>query len=248
MIAESAESGIKFVVMGDTPAAGSFSDEVADRLRERIMTGRLRAGDRLPLGRLATELGVSATPVREALLALRGEGFVELEPRRGFTVAALSRHDVEDAHRVQAGIAGELAARATRRITTAEITDLAALHDRMRSAARGASAEVGPLVRRFHDIVGELARSRKLLWFLGIALRYTPGRVTASLPGWPEMAVTDHHRILQAMSDGAPAAARAATQRHVVHSGRLLIHHLEQRGMWIGESENRPPGEEFRIT
>ena len=128
------------------------------------------------------------------------------------------------------------------------VDDLAALHDRMRSAARGASAEVGPLVRRFHDIVGELARSRKLLWFLGIALRYTPGRVTASLPGWPEMAVTDHHRILQAMSDGVPAAARAATQRHVVHSGRLLIHHLERRGMWTGESENRPPGEEFRIT
>ncbi|MFZ0831898.1 MAG: GntR family transcriptional regulator, partial [Mycobacterium sp.] len=73
-----------------------LSDEVAAHLRAAIMGGSLRPGTFIRLDETAGQLGVSITPVREALRTLRGEGMVVLEPHRGHVVAPLSRRDVED--------------------------------------------------------------------------------------------------------------------------------------------------------
>ena len=206
-------------------------DEIGSWIRERILTGRLPGGAHLHLERLADELGVSVTPVREALLALRGEGFVELQPRRGFTVVALSRLDVEDAHRLQATLAGELVARTARRITPEQLARLESLHAQM-ERARANGSGVDEAVLRFHREVNGIADSAKLAWFLGMSARYAPSRFTADVAGWPEMAVADHREVLTALRDRDPYAARIAMHKHVTHTGRLLIHHLQQRGMW----------------
>ncbi|GAA2813340.1 GntR family transcriptional regulator [Saccharopolyspora taberi] len=206
-------------------------DEIGTWIRERILTGGLATGAHLHLERLAEELGVSVTPVREALLALRGEGFVEFQPRRGFTVAALSRRDVEDTHRLQATLAGELVARAARRITPAQLSRLESLHAQM-VRARTHGGGVDDAVLRFHREVNQIAESAKLAWFLGITARYAPSRFVADVSGWPEMAVADHGEILDALRSHDSYAARIAMHKHVTHTGRLLIHHLEQRGMW----------------
>ncbi|KAA5831252.1 GntR family transcriptional regulator [Saccharopolyspora hirsuta] len=213
-------------------------DELAGRLREWIMTGRLRAGDHLHLERLAEHLGVSVTPVREALLALRGEGFVNLAPRRGFTVAPLSRHDFADAHRLQASIAGELAARAAQRIDAEHLAELAPLVDEMRLAAQFVLADMGGLVGRFQAVLWRIAESPKLSWFLGIAVRYAPQHVAAAVPGWREMAVTDHEALLTALRRHDPVGARTAMHEHVTRTGELLIHHLQQLGLWSQPAES----------
>src|SRR5205807_8906231 len=82
-----------------------LSDEVAGHLRAAIMSGALRPGTFIRLDETAAKLGVSVTPVREALLKLRGEGMVRLEPHRGHVVLPLSRQDVDDIFWVQAIIA-----------------------------------------------------------------------------------------------------------------------------------------------
>lgn len=215
-------------------------DELAGRLREWIMTGRLRAGDHLHLERLAEHLGVSVTPVREALLALRGEGFVDLAPRRGFTVVPLSRHDFTDAHRLQANIAGELAARAAPRIAAEQLAELAELLDEMQLAAQFVLADMGGVVTRFHAELWRIADSPKLSWFLGIAVRYAPQHVAAAVPGWRDMAVTDHQALLIALQQHDPAAARTAMHEHVTRTGELLIHHLQQLGLWSDSPESSP--------
>ena len=97
-----------------------LSDEVAGRLRAAIMSGTLRPGTFIRLDETATQLGVSITPVREALRTLRGEGMVQLEPHRGHVVLPLSRADIADIFWLQATIAKELAASAAERITDAE--------------------------------------------------------------------------------------------------------------------------------
>ncbi|WP_438941779.1 GntR family transcriptional regulator, partial [Mycobacterium intracellulare] len=68
-----------------------LSDEVAGHLRASIMSGTLRPGTFIRLDETAAQLGVSVTPVREALLKLRGEGMVQLEPHRGHVVLPLTR-------------------------------------------------------------------------------------------------------------------------------------------------------------
>src|ERR1700740_361417 len=73
-----------------------LSDEVAGHLRAAIMSGKLHPGTYIRLDETAAELGVSITPVREALLKLRGEGMVQLEPHRGHVVVPLTRQRIQD--------------------------------------------------------------------------------------------------------------------------------------------------------
>src|SRR5690348_5383080 len=114
-----------------------LSEEVAAHLRDRIMAGELRPGERIRLEEVAERLGVSITPVREALLTLRGYDMVELQPRRGYVVAPLSRQDIVDVFELQAHIAGELAARVAQRIGEPELAELTAAHAAVRRAAQG---------------------------------------------------------------------------------------------------------------
>src|SRR3984885_5497100 len=118
-----------------------LSDEVAGHLRAAIMSGALRPGTFIRLDETAAKLGVSATPVREALLKLRGEGMVQLEPHRGHVVLPLSRQDIEDIFWVQATIAKELAASATDHITDVEIQELDRINDSLAAAVRSSDAE-----------------------------------------------------------------------------------------------------------
>src|SRR5699024_11087634 len=102
-----------------------LSDTAATFVREAIIEGRLSEGDRLYPEKLAQELDISVTPAREGLLTVEGEGFVELVPRKGFVVSPLSADDIRDIFISQALICGELASRACRRMTDAEIDELA---------------------------------------------------------------------------------------------------------------------------
>ncbi len=112
-----------------------LSDEVAAYVRDLIMSGQVRHGEFLRLERIAEDLGISVTPVREALLSLRGEGFVTLEPRRGFMPPPLTRQDVQDLFEAQAYFAGELAARAAGTIAETELASL----DRFQAQLEAAS-------------------------------------------------------------------------------------------------------------
>src|SRR6201992_2879684 len=116
-------------------------DEVASYLRELIMSGNLRSGDFIRQERIAEELELSATPVREGLLSLRGEGFVELKPRRGFVVAPLSASDVRDLFTAQALLAGELVGRAAVRMGPDDLRELTDIHEALRRAAADGDGE-----------------------------------------------------------------------------------------------------------
>ncbi|MGK2853981.1 MAG: GntR family transcriptional regulator, partial [Microbacteriaceae bacterium] len=101
-----------------------LSDEVAGYLRVAIMSGSLRPGTFVRLDETAAQLGVSITPVREALHTLRGEGLVQLEPRRGHVVAPFTRDDIADIFWLQGAIAAELASTAAQRADDADIDEL----------------------------------------------------------------------------------------------------------------------------
>ena len=101
----------------------------------------MRPGDFIRQERIADELELSATPVREGLLSLRGEGFVELMPRRGFVVAPLSASDVRDLFTAQALLAGELVSRAAARMGPDGLRELTGVHEALRKAAADGDGE-----------------------------------------------------------------------------------------------------------
>src|SRR5689334_18256734 len=93
---------------------GSLSKVVADELRRGILIGQRKPGDRLVEDRLSAELGVSRVPIREALRLLAAEGLVEVQPRRGASVAEFSAevaHDLVEVRAMLEGVNARLAAR-----------------------------------------------------------------------------------------------------------------------------------------
>ncbi len=149
------------------------------------MSGTLRPGTFVRLDETAAQLGVSITPVREALLKLSGEGMVQLEPHRGHVVVPLSRKDIEDIFWLQATIARELVRTTAANITDAEIDELADLNDALAKAVaeRNPDAVVGAEFA-FHRALNRPADRVKLAWFLLHAARYMPPLVYATDPGW----------------------------------------------------------------
>jgi DNA-binding GntR family transcriptional regulator len=209
----------------------ALSKEVASTIRSLIMSGELRQGQFIRLDRVAEELGVSVTPVREGLLMLQGEGFVTLEPRRGFVVAPLSAADVADIFYVQAALAGELAARAKRNLDQAQLEGLNRLQASLKAAIALGRIEDEAVAanHEFHRTINLSADSPKLAWFLALAVRCVPTRFFATIEGWGRASIDDHARILAAFEEGDAEDARRTMAEHYRHAGDLLVAHLAWR-------------------
>ncbi|WP_083654211.1 GntR family transcriptional regulator [Mycobacterium sp. GA-1841] len=210
-----------------------LSDEVAAQLRAEIMTGVLRPGTFIRLDETAAALGVSITPVREALRTLRGEGMVQLEPNRGHVVVPLTRTDVEDIFWLQATIARELAATATVRITEAEIDELEQFNAELAAAVERrdpdgiASAEFA-----FHRAFNHASGRIKLAWFLLHVARYLPGQLYSRDPGWGPQAVKSHRELIDALRRRDAPAAVELNASQFTDGAQRLIARLDEIGMW----------------
>src|ERR1700737_3075960 len=106
----------------------SMADQVSEALRDMILTGQLKPGERITHEELATRLGVSTMPVREALLRLSYEGFIGARPNRSFRVARMTAKDLEDIYWMHSRIAGELTARACEHADHRLIDELRNVH------------------------------------------------------------------------------------------------------------------------
>jgi DNA-binding GntR family transcriptional regulator len=210
-----------------------LSDEVAGRLRVEIMTGALRPDTFIRLDETAARLGVSITPVREALRTLRGEGMVELEPHRGHRVVPLSRGDIEDIFWLQSTIAQELAETATRRITDEEIDELARLNARLALAVDHLDPdEVAQAEFAFHRAFNRASGRIKLAWFLLHATRYLPPQLFATDRTWGAAAVASHDELIAALRRrDVDTVVRLTRGQFTDGLGRLLTW-LGQVGLW----------------
>lgn len=209
-----------------------LSDDVARYVRRRIFNGTYPAGEYLRLDQLAADVGISVTPVREALLNLRAEGLLEQHPRRGFMVLEVTARDIADVARVQAFIGGELAARAAENVTPEQLTGLKAIQDELENAYQQTDLDL--MVRlnhEFHRTINVAADSPKLTQFMSGITRYAPESVFPTLEGWPEQSIRDHRAVIAAMENGDAEAARAAMAEHFTVGVAPLTDHLTERGV-----------------
>ncbi len=210
-----------------------LSDEVASRLRADIMTGTLRPGTFIRLDETAAQLGVSITPVREALRTLRGEGMVQLEPHRGHVVVPLTRGDIEDIFWLQATIAQELAATAAERITDGEIEELERLNEGLAAAVEHGDPEgVAAAEFAFHRAFNRAAGRIKLAWFLLHVVRYLPGHIYASDAQWGVAAVANHRKLIGALRRHDVDTVVRLTSGEFTDGAARLIARLEEIGLW----------------
>jgi DNA-binding GntR family transcriptional regulator len=209
-----------------------LAEDVARYVRKRIFDGTYAAGEYVRLDQLAVELGISVTPVREALFELKAEGLLAQQPRRGFVVLPVTGRDLTDVSNVQAYIGGELAARAAANITDGQLRELTDIQSALEQAYAGGDDETAVrLNHEFHRAINVAADSPKLAQLMSQITRYAPESVFPIITGWPEKSNAHHRRLLTALEQHDENLARTAMSEHLAAGAAPLIDHLTERGV-----------------
>lgn len=205
-----------------SPTAGLRSaDMVYQTVRNAILEGELAPGDRLLEERLATDLGVSRTPVREAIARLEAERFVERTARTGLIVAVVSQREIEDVYAVREVLEG-LAARLCAEVASeSDRQRLALVEDEMERAAQADDSDaLYRINRELHDEIARASRNDTLRHFLQ-QIRYTLvryGPTTMSHPGRAEEAVRQHRALIAAIAAHDPDGAERLAREHIARA------------------------------
>lgn len=198
----------------------NLADKVADELRTAIQRGHYAPGTRLVERRLASELGVSHVPIREALARLADEGLVERLPRRGSRVAGLSSKQLEELSSLRILLEGFVATRVQERLTPQAEASVRKIVSSMSEAAQlGDVHRVFDLDQRFHERLWHLA-DHEMLFESVAQLR---GRIDAFLLATTsaldtselEQHAASHAEVVDAIASGDPQTARDAMTRHI---------------------------------
>jgi DNA-binding GntR family transcriptional regulator len=205
----------------------SLAARVESRLREAILDGSLTAGSHLSVPELARRLGVSRTPVRDAIYALERAGLAELRPRLGAVVFGGDREDLVHLFEVREALEGMATRQAAVRMTAETRSELATVIERHAQAvAVGAIDRHVELDEQFHRLVNASAHNPRLRTDLGrlhdqiiVLVRSIAGEPGAMGPG----VLHDHRAILDAILQADPDEAEATARRHV----RAVLQFLE---------------------
>ncbi|MGW2561883.1 GntR family transcriptional regulator [Streptomyces sp. NPDC001514] len=201
---------------------GRLRDQVCEGLRDRIITGRLKPGDRLVERDVAEEFGVSRVPVREAIRILLGEGFLEaLSPRR-IVVKQLSRQDVENLFDMREALEVLAVRRAAERRTDKQLRELEELLETARQATATGRAElISRANAAFHHHIVELSGNELLastLESLEGRLRWLFQQIDDPGPLWDE-----HRELYEAIAAADADAAADCSLRHVQHYRNVAL-------------------------
>ncbi len=204
------------------------SERVVASVREMILDGRLAAGARLGEVELADRLGVSRTPVREALTRLGAEGLVELTPNRGARVATWSRSEIEAIFDLRSALEPRLTALAVGAAAPEDVEELDALARQMLDVGLPGRTQdldaLVPLNRAFHGRLVELADHSALAAALAAAVK-TPLQ-TRNFHAYDEASMrrslAHHVEIVDAVRAGDPTWAQAVMTAHI-HNARAVM-------------------------
>jgi DNA-binding GntR family transcriptional regulator len=201
-------------------ANSPLRDIVTEEIRQAILSGRYKPGQRLIEDRLAQDFDVSRNPIREALRSLAAEGLVALTARRGATVAAPSAADAREMIEVRATLEALNARHAARRRDPQVIALLSeVLRQGTAAAASGALDALPDLNARFHDALAA-AGSNRVLGDLMRSLRLRTGTVFAPMGAWRSRETWEEHAaILKAVIAGDEELSALLAERHVMKAG-----------------------------
>jgi DNA-binding GntR family transcriptional regulator len=236
--------------MAKTEEDAALVDRLAATIQARVLSGEFASGSRLRQESLATEFGVSRTPVREALRKLQAAGIVQLEPRRGAKVRGPSAREVRDAYEVRAELEGLAAALASSRIRDDELRRLRDAQnmfegssERLRAWKEREDGVPPPPAQAhaewingndlFHLVIQEAAGNERLHSMLADLHQSFPRDLTWIVLGESshllEENVAQHAAVLAAIEVRDAETARRRMVDHVRRAGDLVVRRFEER-------------------
>jgi DNA-binding GntR family transcriptional regulator len=211
----------------DNNAFLTKNEYVTRWLRELVVSGEMEPGARVRQQQIAEMLGVSATPVREAIRQLQTEGYFTSAPHKGARVADLYREGLDEVYTLRAKLEGYLAREATARMTPQNLRELKKLSDDLRAVVKGRSknrVEVRRLNYRLHRLFWEVADQPLTLAIVNSLWGKFPILI-GDMPGRDMQSVREHEVLLAAIEAGDADAAEKAIVEHV-EGGRRDYHRL----------------------
>ena len=201
----------------------SLSSKVFQKLRDNILKGKYAEQEELRENTIGKELGVSRTPVREALRQLELEGLVTIIPNKGAYVSGITRDDVKDIYRMRSLLEGLCARWAAERITEEqldrldEIILLAEFHSKRENAIN--AEQITELDGQFHAVLYEACGSRILKHTLTDFHKYVQNARKLSIISGERArkSIREHKMILRAIRDRDPDLAEQLANEHIIH-------------------------------
>jgi DNA-binding GntR family transcriptional regulator len=213
------------------------TDKAYVSILEALTAGRLRPGEHLAEERLAREIGVSRTPVREALRRLSAEGFIELMPNQGGKVPLLSIDDVVEIFDLRLILESYAASLAAQKITAAQLKELSELCSGMEQAFANRRGdyitEISRRNRRFHRVIMEASCGRRLSRILTQVIE-----MPLMLDTYNRFSVDDmtrsmrhHHELTVALAAHDADWAKSVMQAHIQSGRNVYLESIRRCGM-----------------
>ena len=231
----------KDTLEGDEKMAGKLSkinlnnymplrEVIFNSLREAIIIGELKPGERLMEVQLAEKMGVSRTPVREAIRKLELEGLVDMIPRKGAHVAELSVKDIMDVLEVRASLDGLATALAAERITDDELKELRHINSQFTTYIKRENLN-GSIKKdaEFHDIIYKASRNDKLISILNNLREQVQRFRVIYLKDYssPKNLIKEHSDILEAVNSRNIETSRMVAKNHIMNQEQTILNSIK---------------------
>jgi len=199
---------------------------VLDAIRGAIMNGTLQPRERLMEIQMAEELGVSRTPIREALRKLELEGFIVMVPRKGAYVSDLSFKDIADVFEIRAALEGLAAGLAAERITEEELERMERLLvEKQEAITQDDISKLVEVDTKFHELMYQASRNVRLGSIISnLREQIQRFRLTSlSYPGRNKLSLEEHKKIVEAIQARDYQLARQLATEHIENAENVLI-------------------------
>lgn len=210
--------------------SSSLRSKVFSQIENDILNGKYKPGDNLIETKLSEELGVSRTPVREAIRQLELEGLVQTIPNKGAIVKGITLRDVEDIYTIRMMIEGLAARWAAQKITDGELAELKeAVELEEFYTIKNDSEHLMMFDSRFHDIIFKASKSKPLMHMLRTFHHYVQRarNISMSSPERARMVLEEHRQILEAIESRNAEKAEMLTYQHVRNASENVLKHLK---------------------
>ncbi len=210
----------------------SLSARVFEELEDGILSGQIPSGENLIELKLSSEMGVSRTPVREAIRMLEQKGLVQIIPNKGAVVLGISEKDLKDIYTIRMyieGLASRWAAENISEEQAQELTEIVDLQEFYN--VKQANGKINDLDSRFHEKIYEISGSRTLQHTLGdlhhMIQRYR--KLSFSAAGRAEKAIQEHREILDAICRHDGEQAERLTIQHIAKARENLLYLIKEQ-------------------
>ncbi len=211
---------------------------VCETLRNAIIQGVLKPGERLMEIQVSEELGVSRTPVREAIRKLELEGFVVMIPRRGTYVSDLSIKDINEVFEVRTALDVLAAGMAAERITGDELEQMERLLVELGEYIEEDNIEkIVEADSKFHDLLYSASRNSRLVGIINnLREQLTRFRsLSMSYPGRLKEMLGEHTRLVESLGMRNVALAKRLAGEHMANAEQTLLKNMVEHGEHSGD-------------